>query len=305
MISQIINRAVMKEDPSLPGWYQDRSTVIETGREASTTDRAMNVFLPGERLDEKELTIELSSLASQGNVAQIIVEERGKGREAPSLIQRSVAVSLQKGPGGFYAQVGPRGNAETFWVYLGQDRVKASRVFSEIAHPDFRIEGASRVERVGNLYSAIAFYTLTVPGDGTANYTPGFLRADSEDANIKILKEIASLKSSIAATAVALNNRSVPFNEIPEYQRDLRLDEARLQSLRAQLADKAQLLTPGGIDMNAGNMTMNEAGNRAQMNFDPQVIEDLKTGDFSGVRPVILNVTPFTNINSFLGSAPA
>jgi hypothetical protein len=61
---------------------------------------------------------------------------------------------------------------------------------------------------------------------------------------------------------------------------------------------------PGGIDMNAGNMTMNEQGQKVDMQFDPAMVEEFRRGDFSGVRPVILNITPITNIRPFLGLAP-
>jgi hypothetical protein len=56
--------------------------------------------------------------------------------------------------------------------------------------------------------------------------------------------------------------------------------------------------------MNAGNMTMNEQGQKVDMQFDPAMVEEFRRGDFSGVRPVILNITPITNIRPFLGLAP-
>jgi hypothetical protein len=61
---------------------------------------------------------------------------------------------------------------------------------------------------------------------------------------------------------------------------------------------------PGGIDLNAGNMSMNEQGQEIDMQFDPATIEQFRSGDFTGLTPVILNITPITNIKPLLGLAP-
>jgi phosphomannomutase len=68
--------------------------------------------------------------------------------------------------------------------------------------------------------------------------------------------------------------------------------------------DRAMETMPGGIDLNSQNMQMNAQGQKIDMQFDPAMIEQFKSGDFSGLTPVILNITPITNIRPLLGLAP-
>ncbi len=63
-------------------------------------------------------------------------------------------------------------------------------------------------------------------------------------------------------------------------------------------------MKPGGIDMNAEKMTLDENGQKINMQFDPAMIENFKKGDFSGIQPVILKITPIANIRPLLGLAP-
>jgi CheY-like chemotaxis protein len=71
------------------------------------------------------------------------------------------------------------------------------------------------------------------------------------------------------------------------------------QTMIQKNTDKA--MSPGGIDMNAGNMSMNESGEQAKIEFDRTMIEQFKSGDFTGLTPVILNLTPIMNIKPLLG----
>jgi len=80
-------------------------------------------------------------------------------------------------------------------------------------------------------------------------------------------------------------------------------DHAQNLVAAAEMNDAARN-APGGIDMNAGNMTLNEQGQQVDMRFDPVMIEQFKSGDFTGLTPVILNVTPIANIRPLLGLAP-
>ncbi|MBF0486056.1 MAG: glucose-6-phosphate isomerase [Candidatus Omnitrophica bacterium] len=65
--------------------------------------------------------------------------------------------------------------------------------------------------------------------------------------------------------------------------------------------DSAQ--TPGGIDLNAEKLNMNvkKGGQGVQMNLDPAMIEKFKNSDFTGLKPVIINVVPVTSILPLLG----
>ncbi len=60
----------------------------------------------------------------------------------------------------------------------------------------------------------------------------------------------------------------------------------------------------GGIDLNSRNMAMSVDGEKVDIRFDPAMIAQFKAGDFSGVVPVILNITPISNILPLLGLAP-
>ena len=67
--------------------------------------------------------------------------------------------------------------------------------------------------------------------------------------------------------------------------------------------DSAQSAT-GGIDMNTSKMGMNVTGEKINIQLDNAMIDSFKRGDFTGVRPVILNVTPIQSVLPLLGLAP-
>jgi RHH-type proline utilization regulon transcriptional repressor/proline dehydrogenase/delta 1-pyrroline-5-carboxylate dehydrogenase len=64
-----------------------------------------------------------------------------------------------------------------------------------------------------------------------------------------------------------------------------------------------QLKTPGGIDLNAKNMKMDvtKDGQGIDMKFDPAMIAEFQRGDFSGIVPVIIRITPISNVLPILG----
>ena len=64
------------------------------------------------------------------------------------------------------------------------------------------------------------------------------------------------------------------------------------------------LTTNGGIDLNARNMAMDVSGEKLDIKFDQAMIEQFKRGDFSGVRPVIIQITPIANVLPLIGLAP-
>ncbi|MBF0489506.1 MAG: UTP--glucose-1-phosphate uridylyltransferase [Candidatus Omnitrophica bacterium] len=71
----------------------------------------------------------------------------------------------------------------------------------------------------------------------------------------------------------------------------------------ATMADKAVIAkTPeGGIDLNSKNMVMGINGETINIKFDAAMLSQFSRGDFSGVHPVILNITPIFNIRPLLG----
>jgi hypothetical protein len=57
----------------------------------------------------------------------------------------------------------------------------------------------------------------------------------------------------------------------------------------------------GGIDFNARNMRFNVSGEEIKLRFNPAMVAQFKSGDFSGVRPVIINIMPIQNVRLLLG----
>ncbi|MBF0522343.1 MAG: hypothetical protein HQL24_04715 [Candidatus Omnitrophica bacterium] len=70
----------------------------------------------------------------------------------------------------------------------------------------------------------------------------------------------------------------------------------------SETTDKA-MATPGGIDLNAKNLDMNvsKEGNGIEIKFDPAMVEQFKRGDFSGIVPVIIRITPIESPFPLLG----
>ncbi len=88
--------------------------------------------------------------------------------------------------------------------------------------------------------------------------------------------------------------------------------KARIAEAHAQVrkneesgeVDKATVSTPkkyGGIDLNSKNIQMDVYGDKIDIKFDPAMIAQFKSGDFSGVHPVIINITPILSIFPLLG----
>jgi len=71
----------------------------------------------------------------------------------------------------------------------------------------------------------------------------------------------------------------------------------------ASQVDNAQTAkeTRGGIDFNAENLPMDVSGDAIDIRFDQSMIAQFKRGDFTGVRPVILSVTPLSSVLPLLG----
>ncbi|MBF0486421.1 MAG: hypothetical protein HQL16_07910 [Candidatus Omnitrophica bacterium] len=96
-------------------------------------------------------------------------------------------------------------------------------------------------------------------------------------------------------------------------QKRLRVDHSDLQWMKelaqpslwkasSLSSDNAMQTTPGGIDLNAKNMGLDvrRDGKGIDMRFDPALFEQFTRGDFSGVVPVILRMTPVQNPLSIL-----
>jgi len=73
------------------------------------------------------------------------------------------------------------------------------------------------------------------------------------------------------------------------------------KSLGAKASAKTDSAMNGGIDLDAGKMTLTQTGDRFQVTFDEGMIGRFKKGDFSGVTPVIVRVAPLSDVASLLG----
>jgi hypothetical protein len=62
-------------------------------------------------------------------------------------------------------------------------------------------------------------------------------------------------------------------------------------------------MAPGGIDFNANKLQLDlhKQGAGVGINFDPELIQRFRNGDFRGFVPVIINITPISNIAPMLG----
>ena len=75
-------------------------------------------------------------------------------------------------------------------------------------------------------------------------------------------------------------------------------------SNRQARQDKNTLPT-GGIDFNARNLQMDISGETIDIKFDPATIERFQSGNFSGVVPIIIQITSVQNPLALFGVNPA
>jgi hypothetical protein len=65
-------------------------------------------------------------------------------------------------------------------------------------------------------------------------------------------------------------------------------------------------VTPGGIDFNSNQLQLDvqKQGAGVGINFDPELIKKFENGNFQGFMPIIINISPITNISAMLGLKP-
>jgi phosphoglucomutase len=82
-------------------------------------------------------------------------------------------------------------------------------------------------------------------------------------------------------------------------------DDIRRALLKALggTTDKASVNMEGGIDLNGNAMGLDieKSGRGVTMTFDPAMAEQLRRGDFTGLTPVIIQITPITSPAALLG----
>jgi hypothetical protein len=76
-----------------------------------------------------------------------------------------------------------------------------------------------------------------------------------------------------------------------------------LVSVSVAGGDQAMNVAPGGIDLNAQKMDLDvsKEGAGAALTIDPAMAEEFRRGDFSGVVPIILKITPISGPAAVLG----
>ncbi|MFH0754345.1 MAG: hypothetical protein V2A70_07255, partial [Candidatus Omnitrophota bacterium] len=78
---------------------------------------------------------------------------------------------------------------------------------------------------------------------------------------------------------------------------------AQVLAQRMENSDNAALAVNGGIDLNAQNMGLDvtKNGKGVDIKFDPAMVAEFRKGDFSGVVPVIIQITPIVSPMMTLG----
>ncbi len=148
----------------------------------------------------------------------------------------------------------------------------------------------------GDLSGLAAIYSDTqmpdMDGFGVAEYVAKNLPAEvkyiAKSGNMS--KEFADRYKSIFA---GQDGRMVEILTMPT-------DIRKLMAMEL-VSEDAAMRPPGGIDLNANSMTLNERGDALQFKFDPAAIEQFRQGDFRGIAPVILNITPIQSLIPLLG----
>jgi len=100
------------------------------------------------------------------------------------------------------------------------------------------------------------------------------------------------------------DHRTEPLSK-EQYQWVLEIGEKYLERNHAMISQISTMVPnpPGGIDLNGQNLRMDVTQDEhgMTMHFDPAMLEEFKKGDFSGISPVILRITPISDILPLLG----
>ena len=90
--------------------------------------------------------------------------------------------------------------------------------------------------------------------------------------------------------------------KIPVFYKEGDLTETRDRIMNVVLGQEAAM-TNGGIDLNVKKMGLDvtKEGQGIRMTLDPAMVQQFQSGDFSGVAPVILQITPISGPAAILG----
>jgi|GEM_PF-3193177 len=105
--------------------------------------------------------------------------------------------------------------------------------------------------------------------------------------------------------ATALSSRIKGMQTADWTQKNFNEIIAEVDGITADVDNAEAAPKRGGIELNANKMGLNVSrdGKGVQMKFDPAMVAQFQKGDFTGIVPVILNITPIANPSAMLGMA--
>ncbi|MBF0522960.1 MAG: hypothetical protein HQL24_07905 [Candidatus Omnitrophica bacterium] len=121
--------------------------------------------------------------------------------------------------------------------------------------------------------------------------TRGSIQNIAQDA---FLKAVAAVKNaSKSGTIDDVKTRNLAIKKLKQ----------AIDKIKTDKAMSADMKNPGGIDLNAKNLQMNisKDGKGVEFKFDAKMVEQFKRGDFTGVVPVIIRITPISSPFPLLG----
>jgi hypothetical protein len=143
----------------------------------------------------------------------------------------------------------------------------------------------SDVATAQRLHPRLAFTEANMAGEFILH--PNWQAAPGVNAGIKVAKE--------SMDYVGMMREGVLLNE--EASQDNALVSVKQPAVDQALTTRRE----GGINLDSKNLQLDVNGEEINIKFDPAMIEQFKKGDFTGVRPVIINITPIANMLPLLG----
>jgi hypothetical protein len=138
---------------------------------------------------------------------------------------------------------------------------------------------------------------ILTPQASEGQYTPGF-KGHLPGERIHDIKTADDFVRNLGPIYTAMD-REINLEEFASRFKD-RPQKPNGKTTPNVKKDMAQTAN-GGIDLNAGNLQMEINGEKIDLKFDPAMVEQFQRGDFSGVAPVIIQITAIQNPMSLLG----
>jgi phosphoenolpyruvate carboxykinase (GTP) len=116
------------------------------------------------------------------------------------------------------------------------------------------------------------------------------------------------LKEDVQDEAVTFLAPAIDPKEITEALKPIKNMNFQLALMTAigKLQDRAQITTPGGIDLNTSNgmqWKTSKDGHGVEINIDPAMLERIKQEGIDSLSPIVYRMTPVTNVWNYIGLA--